>query len=42
MTSSYQVVRKKKPACHVRDLAEAESESQVSKAGDDLLTAINI
>jgi len=38
----YQVVTKKNPACHVNDLAEAESGSKVSNAGDELLTAINM
>lgn len=39
---SYQVAMKKKPANHVKDLAEGESGSQLSKEGDDLLTAINM
>jgi hypothetical protein len=33
---------KKKPANHVKDLAEGESGSQLIKEGDDLLTAINM
>lgn len=41
--SYYQVVTKKKPACHDRDLAIAEPESQLTRAeGGDLVTAINM
>ena len=40
---SYHVEMKKKPACHVRALAELESGSQVIRTGGvDLLTATNM
>lgn len=39
----YQVVTKKKPACHVRYLAGAESGSHETKAGGgELVTAIKM